>query len=189
MAEKYLVGGYEFETLDEAREARMELAAVQYFTNKTRGSSPETTCKLYQKMVEQKMFHTPVGNAFVKELGDYLVQHRFLEPPEGQSEETDAEKEKEKLYKKALEELERTKARLTTSRIISIILAAGIAVMVYIASTSSSINILNYETALQDRYSAWEQELKEKESRIKEREAAVREREAQLDATPETQNK
>ena len=187
MAGKYLVGGYEFETVEEAREAKMELAAVQYFTNKTRGSSPETTCKLYQKMVEQKMFHTPVGNAFVKELGDYLVQHRFLEPPEGQSEETDAEKEK--LCKAALEELERTKARLTTWRIISIVLAAGIAVMVYIASTSSNINILNYETALQDRYSAWEQELKEKESRIKEREAAVREREAQLDTEPQTQNK
>lgn len=184
MAQKYLVGGYEFETVEEAREAKMELAAVQYFTNKTRGSSPETTCKLYQKMVEQKMFHTPVGNAFVKELGDYLVHHRFLEPPEG---ETDAEKEK--LYKAALKELERTKARLTTWRIISIILAVGIAVMVYIASTSSNVNILNYETALQDRYSAWEQELKNKESRIKEREAAVREREAQLDTAPETQNK
>ncbi|MCM1468333.1 MAG: hypothetical protein NC086_09305 [Alistipes sp.] len=189
MAEKYQVGGYEFDTLEEAKEARKELAAVQYFTNKARGSSAETSCKMYQKMVEQKMFHTPVGNAFVKELGDYLVQHRFLQPADEEEKKLLEDAEREKRYKAAEEELKRTKSRLATSRIINVFLAAGVAAMIYIASTSSNVNILNYETALQDRYSVWEQQLKEKESRLKEREAAVKEKEAQFDITPETEKK
>lgn len=72
-------------------------------------------------------------------------------------------------------ELKKTKDRLMTSILFNIVLVIGILVMIYIASTSSNVNILNYETALQDKYSSWAEELKEKEESLKEREKAVEE--------------
>ena len=73
--------------------------------------------------------------------------------------------------------------------ILNILLAAAIAVMLYIASTSSNINILNYETALVDKYASWAEELKGRERNLKEREAAVKELESQFGSIPETNNK
>lgn len=72
-------------------------------------------------------------------------------------------------------ELKKTKDRLMTSLFFNVVLVIGILVMIYIASTSSNVNILNYETALQDKYSSWAEELKEKEESLKEREKAVEE--------------
>lgn len=269
MAQKFLVGGYEFDTAGEAREAKKELAAVQYFTNKTHGSAPEAVRKIYQKVVEQELFHTPVGMNFVETLKEQLKQNESVEEApadenpvqfeeeapaakasaikvqdgeasateaqdgetsateaqdglasameaqggetsateaqggeasatesqdgeasatEAQQEEAPAAKAQDDGRQSRLEkELRRTKARLVTSVIVNIILAAGIAAMLYIASTSSSINILNYETALQDKYSSWAQELKDKESRLKERESAVRQREAELNIGQDAQ--
>lgn len=71
--------------------------------------------------------------------------------------------------------LKKTKDRLVTSFIINVILVIGVIVMLYIASTSSNINIINYENALQDKYSSWAEELKQKEAQLKEREKAVEE--------------
>ena len=42
--------------------------------------------------------------------------------------------------------------------------------MFVITIKSDNPNILNYETALQNRYSAWEQELNDREKAIKEKE-------------------
>lgn len=192
MAEKNLVEGYGFDNAKQAGEVKRELEAVLYLTDKIRQSSPETACKIYQKMVEQEMFHTSVGCEFVNALGDYLVQNHFIEEPltkAAEEQQESGEQKADELHKSLERKLLRTKRRLNTSVILNILLAAGIAVMLYIASTSSSINILNYETALVDKYASWAEELKDKERDLKEREAALKERESQTGSFPETKNK
>lgn len=191
MAKKNLVKGYGFDISGEAEEAKRELEAVLYLTDKIQKSSPEAACKIYQKIVEQEMFHTSVGRDFVTALGAFLVQNHFIEEPltkEAQQQDSGNE-EAEQLCKSLEQRLLRTKKRLNTSVILNILLAAAIAVMFYIASTSSNINILNYETALVDKYASWAEELKDRERNLKEREAAVKELESQFGSIPETNNK
>ncbi len=191
MAKKNLVKGYGFDISGEAEEAKRELEAVLYLTDKIQKSSPEAACKIYQKIVEQEMFHTSVGRDFVTALGAFLVQNHFIEEPltkEAQQQDSGNE-EAEQLCKSLEQRLLRTKKRLNTSVILNILLAAAIAVMLYIASTSSNINILNYETALVDKYASWAEELKGRERNLKEREAAVKELESQFGSIPETNNK
>lgn len=196
MAKKNLVERYGFDVSKEAEETKRELEAVLYLADKIRKSSPEAVCKIYHKIVEQKMFHTPVGFEFVQSLGDFLAQNDFLEADiakeSAQGEEAQQEggnQEADKKLRVAEQELSRTKKRLNTSVILNILLAAAIAVMFYIASTSSNINILNYETALVDKYASWAEELKDKERDLKEREAALKERESQIGSIPETESK
>lgn len=62
------------------------------------------------------------------------------------------------------------KSMFVTSFIFNIILAIIIIVMMAIAGSSGNPTILNYEEKLQDKYAAWEQDLKERERDIKRQE-------------------
>lgn len=209
MAEKYLVEGYGFDSLEEAQKARKELQAVRYLSQKTSGCPPEEAYKIYDKIKKENLFQTAVGYGYLHSLEEYLVQYglagtsddkavldtagsgekknaeksaekdagKSAEKPEKQQEET-AEIKIKKISRKVNDlerRLKKTKDRLVTSFIINVILAIGVIVMLYIASTSSNINIVNYENALQDKYSSWAEELKQKEAQLKEREKAVEE--------------
>jgi len=197
MAEKYLVEGYEFDSYAEAEEAKRELEAVQYLSQKTRQSSPETVCKIYRKLTELEMFHTPVGLNYVKALENEVMQNHLMEAvekkqkPEEQAQTKTAAvtTESTKELRKNREQLSKLRDRLTTSLILNGILIIAIAAMVYIASTSSNLNILNYETALQDKYSSWAEDLKDKEKQLKEREAAIEQKEEELKIRTEMQEK
>ena len=54
--------------------------------------------------------------------------------------------------------------------IVNIALVIVIGVMMYIATTSNNVNIINYEHKLVDKYAAWETQLTEREQRVKEAE-------------------
>lgn len=196
MAEKYLVEGYEFDSYAEAEEAKRELEAVQYLSQKTRQSSPETFCKIYRKLTEQEIFHTPVGLHYVKTLENEIMQKNLMETveknqkPEKSEEQVQAEMAAAaKELRKTREQLRKLRDRLNTSLILNGILIIAIAAMVYIASTSSNLNILNYETALQDKYSSWAEDLKDKEKQLKEREAVIEQKEEELKIRTEIQEK
>lgn len=164
-----------------ANEAKKELDAVQVLTKKLSGSSPETAYKIYCKLAEQDMFHSAIGIDFMNTLEEYLIQKGVLEKKK------EPLKEPENAGMKIMEQLKQTKDRLTTSLILNGILILAIAVMIYIASTGSNVHILNYETALQDRYSSWEQELKNKENQLKEREKVIMQKEEALKIRQETE--
>ncbi len=195
MAKKYHVKGYEFDSYVEAAEAERELQAVQYLSQKTRQSSPETACKIYRKLTEQEIFHTPVGLDYVKSLENELIQKNLIEAveknpeSEEQAQTKTAEADSTKELRKTREQLRKLKDRLNTSLILNGILIIAIAAMIYIASTSSNINILNYETALQDKYSSWAEDLKDKEKQLKEREAVIEQKEEELKIQTEMQEK
>lgn len=58
----------------------------------------------------------------------------------------------------------------------SLILLISVVSMMLLAATSDSVNILNYENKLIDKYSSWEQELEEREQAVKEQEQALEEK-------------
>ena len=63
--------------------------------------------------------------------------------------------------------------RILSHRIVIGFLAAAIVVMFLIAFKSDTPNILNYETALQNKYAAWDAELTEREAELRERAAEI----------------
>lgn len=198
MNEKYIVEGYEFETLEEANVAKKELEAVKFMSKKTNGCSPEAAYKIYTKITEAQMFKTAIGYDYLRALEEYLIVNGMFNVPSFDMEEINnyhkkveaenveqseeavqnppvAEPKKTKVKKeKTMEEqLKSAKDLLKTSLIFNVLLIIGMAIMIYIASTSQNVNIINYETALQDKYASWAQELQEKEAQLKEREKAL----------------
>ncbi|MGN0513097.1 MAG: hypothetical protein ACI4GD_02375 [Lachnospiraceae bacterium] len=90
------------------------------------------------------------------------------------------EKIKKEKVKKEIDEdtvLKRTKEKLVMSMLLNGILIICVLAMMYIASTSNNVNIINYETALKDKYATWAEDLKQKETQIKQRENDVAARE------------
>lgn len=63
-------------------------------------------------------------------------------------------------------ELEQVKSKYRFSLFFNILLVIVIVIMVYITLNSNHVNILNYETKLQDKYASWAQELQEKEDAL-----------------------
>jgi hypothetical protein len=63
--------------------------------------------------------------------------------------------------------------RILSHRIVIGFLAATIVVMFLIAFKSDTPNILNYETALQNKYAAWDAELTEREAKLREKSAEI----------------
>lgn len=175
--ERYVIQGYEFASKEEALEAKKELAATQVLAKKVSEGSLENALKIYERLLEQKLFHTAIGIDYLKSLKQYLADNNVIRDTtlEGLTRKVDqltADLESEK--KKSASQIKRFKELLYSSLIFCVILIIVIAVMFFISSTSDNPTILNYESKLQDRYADWAQELASREEavRLKERSLA-----------------
>jgi hypothetical protein len=68
----YKVEEYEFETQEQAQAARQELEQVNYLKEQTGKGDPDVVLTLYNKLVQRRVFSTPVGLGYLIELQDYL---------------------------------------------------------------------------------------------------------------------
>ena len=58
---KHMVGGYEFNTKEDAQLAKDELNAIKYVSAKTNTKDPKQVYNLYNKIIERKLFSTQIG--------------------------------------------------------------------------------------------------------------------------------
>lgn len=183
----YVVEGFLFSSESEAEQAKKEQEGVKYVRGKLDMDQPEKVLQLYNKMVDENLFVTAVGLAYLADLRDYLVTIPFVNNEdihpirvthpavdEAIKEQKQIQKEKvqevKSAAKKAVTAAKDTKLqkKLQVSFIINIILVVCVVLMFAISATSGHPTILNYETELINRYSAWEQELTEREAEIRE---------------------
>ena len=68
----YVVDGFEFQTKEEARQAKKESDGIRYIKDQTDMSDPDTVYKLYLRLNKPGYFFTPVGLSFLVELQEYL---------------------------------------------------------------------------------------------------------------------
>lgn len=176
MAEKYIVNGYEFDTKEQAKEGRKEYAAVQYLSKKVKEGTLEEALDIYEKILSSNMFHTRIGIDYLQTLKNYLADNDVIKDntKEGMNRKID------QLSKQLSDEqttnqkkTSKIKDLLYTSLILNLVLAIVIVVMLVISSTSDNVNIINYENALQDRYSSWEAELQSKEVELRKYEQSL----------------
>ena len=201
LQETYEAGGFVFRTKKEAELAQREIEGPKYLRQKLDMENPNAVFSIYQTLIEQDLFETPVGYCFLKELRDYLLmipaisneevlaipirypqteeeekKQKKEQKKEEQRKERQREKEKAKNKKEQKKEGKNYKGRCQFFMVTSLILLISVVSMMLLAATSDNVNILNYENKLIDKYSSWEQELEEREQAVKEQEQALEEK-------------
>lgn len=201
LQETYEAGGFVFRTKKEAELAQREIEGTKYLRQKLDMENPNAVFSIYQNLIEQDLFETPVGYCFLKELRDYLLmipaisneevlaipirypqteeeekKQKKEQKKEEQRKERQREKEKAKNKKEQKKEGKNYKGRCQFFMVTSLILLISVVSMMLLAATSDNVNILNYENKLIDKYSSWEQELEEREQAVKEQEQVLEEK-------------
>ena len=179
----FVVSGYVFDDEETAKKAEKEIAGVAYIKNKLDMQDPEAVLSVYNRVVKDKMFSTPVGYEYLTELvafleqSDSIAKDRILpigfEPKivrEDSKEEPSKEiLKKEEKNKEAAggDRIDRLRGGLVTSLIVNVILALAIVAMFILVSKSDVPTIIDYENKLIDRYEEWQKSLEEREAIIR----------------------
>lgn len=178
--EEYTVNGFLFGSKTDVELAKNELNTVKYIDKKIENRNADTILSVFQGAVERKMFRTPVGYSYLHELQKRMaslgMDRRQIPPiPLFQ------------VYNNQIDEEEKTRRTVTVPKrkrrndvvrmnrtliLINVILVALIIALFAISLNGSSPTIMNYRTAIQNEYSGWEQELKERERAVREKEQA-----------------
>lgn len=173
--------GFSFYTDKDAEMAELEHKKIEYLEARMDYSDPEKILKIYDKAIHDRIFKTPVGLFYLRQIQDYLLSQESIAPEkvaaiplyqsfagEVRSEQNPA-RNRVKLSD-AKEKQEKRASALSISVILNLLLTAAVIAMFVIALNASQPNILNYEKAIKNRYAAWEQELTEREQVIREKE-------------------
>lgn len=168
--------GFCFSTKERADAAVEEEKKIYYIRTKLNFKDMASVLLIYNKLVKNNVLKTPVGMVFLKEMYDKLRESQDINPDEIEgipfdgsyfdssspksvavdTTQIDAIKQKNKIYKYVIAFL-----------IICVVAMFGITLK------ADNPNIINYETAIQNKYASWEEELKTRESKIREKEAEL----------------
>jgi len=184
----YVVEGFAFTSEAEAEKAQKEYEGIKYIKEKVDMSKPDMVLKVYNKMIHEKMFVTAVGYAYLFDLQEYLRTNPYINDEDilpieivHPALEESLREEKQK-HQAKLKEVKQKAANKTVtnealmnkykfSLLMNLILVISVVFMFVITATSGHPTILNYEEEIINRYSAWEQELTEREAALREAES------------------
>ncbi|MDO5382055.1 MAG: hypothetical protein Q4F06_04935 [Eubacteriales bacterium] len=181
---EYTVGGYTFNSKDEAQAAKDELNAIKYVSSKTDGSDPKQVFILYNKIIDRKLFTTAIGINYLKNLQQFLyncddIPRDKIQPiPISIDTQAEMERRHEQIaHRSELRDLSiqaaRYKNNFIKAMILNVALIIVIIAMLLILKTSSNANIINYEVNIQDKYAIWQEQLESQEASLKAREAEL----------------
>ena len=184
---KFMVGGYEFATKEEAQLAKDELNAIKYLSQKTNSKDPKQVYSLYNKIIKRKLFSTHVGMNYLKNLQTFLYKSDEIPNDKIQPIPINAETQGEinirrerSEFKSELRDMSvkvaKYKNNFTRVMIINVVLIIIIIAMFVILNTSSNPNIINYEVNIQNKYSQWQEQLQSQEESLNARENALNNR-------------
>lgn len=174
-----VVNGYSFGSVQDAQEAESERQKTEYFKEKAAGRKAGNLLALYDKLLDEKVFKTPVGWEYLVQLREQILQSGIpaqqVRPIPVHTSFTyrpkeDIEKTARRLMLGQREAKEKRDIRLRISLCVNFLLAALVAAMFLITLKSDNPNILNYKNVLTNQYASWEQDLTQRENKLRERE-------------------
>lgn len=178
-----IVNGYCFGTVGDAETARQEVKKIEYLEAHMDYENPENVFLVYKKAIETRVFQTPIGWEYLKELRRRINSYDEIEKFKGKlppitlyttfTSRIGSKRLNLNVYGKAANK-EKTKSSFIISIIINIILIISVGGMFAIALTSDNPNVLNYENSIVNKYSVWEQELTDRENAVREKEKEIR---------------
>lgn len=185
MREKGLVvNGFLFSTNKEYTQAVEEFEATEYIKANTDLSNPRTVLKLYNKFIENRTFHTPIGYTFLKELQNIIMESKLVKTEDIEGIyisnliKTSGDNEYEKLsienYKQQTQ-IVRVKNR--NLKIVNVFLVITIIIMIVMAIYNDKTLFAEYKNEIIDKYASWEEKLKTWEEELKSWEEDLEKRE------------
>jgi hypothetical protein len=186
--ERFELGAFSYADKVMADDAERELKRIQKLEQQIDYSKPKVVHLLYDKMINASSLRTPEGLIYMSEMYGFLREHSTeldhelrgipvemfsgitrTREAEGGDDLKLTEENFNKLKRRLKREKQESKSKILSHRIVIAFLAAAIVVMFLIAFKSDTPNILNYETALQNKYAAWDAELTQREAELRAR--------------------
>lgn len=172
--EVWSVGGYLFGSNVDAEIARKEEKKIEYLEERLDHQNKQSVLNVYNKMIEEKIFKTPVGWEFLRKLQQELKAAEIEQvkdiPLYTVFEHSNEPAIPRQRIKGAKPKQDKRIAGFRIAVIISVIMTILVIAMFQITLSSPQPNVLNYERALVDKYAAWEEELSQREQTVREKE-------------------
>ncbi len=193
----FSINGYDFQNEEDVDIAREELNKIQYISDKLT-DDPEAVLAVYNKMLDSKIFITPIGVEYLRQLQGYLLRSPQIDDAKVQDIPVLISYQEALHYKDLEQELTKARTQLNSkivaernpapapetpsaklkrrfrfSIVTIVVLSVVIAALFIIALNSNTPNILNYRTEIENEYADWAQQLSEKEAELRERENAL----------------
>ena len=174
MAE-YMIDGYEFKSKGQYQRALKEKELVEKIKKGLGAEDIVGNLATYNKIIGKNYFATPIGISFLYELRSRLVEET------GDDNIRPVPVVMLKASGDARLKKELDKSRVTRQKLIVAVVSLAIAIIgiIIIISTNDNIGYINTEEKILNKYSAWQEQLDERERQLDEREAELSEREAQ----------
>ena len=174
--DQYTVNGFLFGDKADVEIANQELSAIQFIEKKISSQSVENVLAVYQAALEKKMFRTPVGYSYLRELQKRMlrggVDKERIPPISLYQVYNDAYKvqERPRRITQTKKETNPDRRLMRNSIWANIIMFFIILVLFIITLTGENANVLNYRNVITNEYSTWEEELKSREQAVREKE-------------------
>lgn len=171
---EFLVEGFLFRDKDLADKAKKEQEGIKYIKGKASMDNPKVVLEIYNKIIKQELFETPIGIGYLRELQEYLTaipqinKEDILPIPV-----EDIICQEFISLKEAGKKTDKPSGKMRLSMALNVALAIMVVAMFVITLTSKHPNILNYEEKLLNKYASWEQDLDRRQQEILERERAL----------------
>lgn len=171
-------GGFDFYTARDARLAEAEQRKIDYLEERIDYTRPESILLVYDKAIHEQIFRTPVGVNYLKKLQDYLLRQPQIAPDRikpiplydtyAVEQRTQPDSEQTRMEAERRQKTAATKFQISV--VMNVLLILAVIAMFVITLNSDRPNILNYEKAILNQYSSWEQDLTQREQTIREKE-------------------
>ena len=176
--ERLMVDGYLYGNEEDVNLVKEEKKTIAYLQSKLNYEDLETALKIYDKVVKERIFKTPVGFEFLKVMR-YEMMKRGM--PEEKIQPIPlymvfSKKEEQRPVRifQMKENTNELKKILRTSLWMNIALGILVIGMFMIALFGNTTTILNYKYKIENQYAGWEQELEEREAIVREKEAELK---------------
>lgn len=174
--------GFFFLNAEDAAMAAREKKQIEYLEARLDYRRPEQVLTLYDRMLRERIFKTPVGMIYLKQLQSFLLDKSGIDPERVPMIPVYTPCINMPVKRERTAGRGRGTARAESPRpawagisvILNVLLAAAVIVMFVMTLISDSPNMLNYRTAILNEYSSWQQDLFEREQVIREKERELK---------------
>lgn len=177
MEEKLIVDGFIFKSKREYEKAKKEYEAICELKKNIDINNQDNVIEVYNRLISKKFFQTPVGFSFLHEMREFLkdgndnVSVPYIPVIPMKIVRTEAEQKRQ--YVELQNEYNRQhiiKNRLILAIVSMIIVIVG---MIFIVATNKNLGYFNAEEKILNKYSAWEERLKNWEEQLMIREDKI----------------
>ena len=173
----FIVGGYDFLSEHDAQKASLDISKIKLLEERVKASKPNDIRAVYEKAIENKIFKSPVGWHYLAKMREKLYECGFTDDelipipiPVTLTRHSAFDNLSVKQRIRPENKDNKREFKRLFPVILNIFLITIVIAMFFIASTSESDNIINYKRNITNRYSAWDQELTEREKEVRKKE-------------------